>query len=129
MKTFSFPRHGRSVVFACLAFACFSMFAPAVRAEDGRLLIRRAANFGSYTWLEIWIDGQNVEKGIALGHDFSTSLSPGHHVIGVRGRPPQPFSDYLTSVPLNVHSGRTYTFTAFWRKDRAVLEPSQIRSR
>jgi hypothetical protein len=128
MKRPSFPRHGRNLLFASLVFACVSLFAPAARADDGQLIIRRAANFGSYAWLEIWIDGRKIEKGVAMGHDFRTTLSPGHHVIALRRRPPDPYS-HINHVPLDVHSGTTYQFTAFYRTDRVVLESSDGRNR
>jgi len=124
MKDFRFPRRPRNLLFATLLFALLAVLVPETRAADAQVLIRRAANFGNYNWLEIWIDGQKVEKGVAMGHDFRTTLSPGHHVIGLARRPRTSFTE-INHVPLDLRSGESYKYTAFWRNDRVVLETTR----
>ena len=109
---------------AVAALGIFFILAPfaSARGGTGRLLIRRAANFGTEQFLRISIDGEKF-KPIALGHDFEIFLPAGHHVITVE-QSNNPWRTLPTRVPLNVETGRTYQFTAFLYQDhRVYLEP------
>jgi hypothetical protein len=122
MKTRSSSRILHGIVLAAVALAFASVLSPCAQAKDENLLIRRAPNFGSNLWLEIWIDGELADKGIAYGHDFSAHLSPGHHTIGVRPRPTR-WHFPPNRFPVEVLPGRTYEFMAFYNDNRAVLKP------
>ncbi len=106
------PWSGRrgSFAIACFTILFCSMLAPVAHAQSGRLIIPRAASFGSAAWLRIWIDGAEV-KAVAWGHNFDGPISPGRHVIGVLDSDARP-NHPPTQVTVDVTAGETYQFTA-----------------
>jgi hypothetical protein len=108
--------------FLPLAVSALASFISVTAADAGpaRLIIHRAPNFGSRQWLRIWIDHTEF-KAIAIGHDFTSTISPGRHVIAVLPMD-NPWHFRPTTLLLNARADRTYEFTAAWNNDRVYLE-------
>jgi hypothetical protein len=95
-----------------------SMAAPSSK-NAGRLMIQRAANFGTDLTLNVSIDGAQVTT-LVEGRSYNGTLSAGQHVLTLTvdpnrgGIPP-------TTKRLTVQKGQTYSFTAMWSGQRLVL--------
>ena len=86
-----------------------SPHAAAPSQAPARLVIRRMPNLGFNVIVQLWIDGKQAAS-LGYGHSYNGTLTPGRHVLAVlasRSRSPIPWE-----MPLNVHSGQTYIFTA-----------------
>ena len=84
---------------------------------DARLIVARVANFGTFNFLNLFVDGVYVAN---LGYlrSYEAVLPPGRHVLSVT-----PSLEYCTHTIVNAKPGRTYAFTAFWKSyDRVYLE-------
>ena len=85
------------------------------RSEDGaRLIVARGGNFGTFEFLNLFVDGVYVAN---LGYlrSYETVLPPGRHVLSVT-----PSLEYCTHTIVNARPGRTYAFTARWINDDQV---------
>ena len=93
-----------------------------VAQPGGRLIVSRAANFGSNMALNIKIDGRTAAN-IVQGDRYDDVVPEGRHMLTVSaGANYQP-----TSMVLNVLSGQTYVFTATRQNpDSVVLVPSAL---
>jgi hypothetical protein len=83
------------------------------------LVIRRAPNLGTASFLDIKVDGARVGS-IGVGETYRGRLSPGQHTVSVIIRPNQMFLSPTTKT-LTVVQGQTYTFTAAWQGAAVVL--------
>ena len=116
-----------SRLFLILAFAC-AIFVSGMEMQaresntGGRLIVQRAPNFGTYSIINLSIDGRRVAD-IPRGQRYDGFVSAGDHVLTVRSLP-NPQLRQPTSLHLTVQSGRTYVFTAAWESDRLVLRRS-----
>ena len=86
----------------------------------GRLIIRRAANFGSRLTLNVSIDGARV-AALVQGRSYNGTLSPGQHVISLTVTPNRGRFG-TTTKSLTVQAGQTYSFTAVWSGHHLVLK-------
>jgi hypothetical protein len=85
------------------------------RSEDNaRLIVARVANFGTFNYLNLFVDGVYVAN---LGYlrSYEAVLPPGRHVLSVT-----PELEYCTHTIVNAKPGRTYAFTARWINDYEV---------
>src|SRR4029453_412079 len=75
---------------------------------DARLIVARVANFGTFNYLNLFVDGVYVAN---LGYlrSYEAVLPPGRHVLSVA-----PELEYCTHTIVNAQPGRTYAFTARW---------------
>jgi hypothetical protein len=94
----------------------------AVAQPGGRLIVLRAANFGSNMALNLKIDGRTAAN-IVQGGRYDDFVPEGRHMLtvsaGANYRP--------TSTVLNVQHGQTYVFTATrGNTDSVVLVPSAL---
>jgi hypothetical protein len=94
------------------------MAAPSSK-NAGRLMIQRAANFGTDLTLNVSIDGAQVAT-LVEGRSYNGTVSAGQHVLTLtvdpnRGGIPS------TTKRLTVQKGQTYSFTAMWSGQRLVL--------
>src|SRR6476661_5839892 len=96
----------------------------AVAQPGGRLIVLRAANFGSNLALNLKIDGRTAAN-IVQGGRYDQFVPEGRHILTVSaGANYQP-----TSTVLNVRNGQTYAFTATrGNTDSVVLVPSTLPS-
>ena len=84
---------------------------------DARLIVARVANFGTFNFLNLFVDGVYVAN---LGYlrSYEAVLPPGRHVLSVT-----PEQEYCTHTIINAEPGETYAFTAFWKNsDQPYLE-------
>src|SRR6266404_3227172 len=95
------------------------------RSEDNaRLVVTRPANFGTFQYLNLFVDGVQVAD-LGLNQSYDAVLPPGQHVLSVSTTP----QVYRYTTPsqrrVNAKPGRTYAFTAFWRNsEQAYLRRS-----
>ena len=81
---------------------------------DARLIVARVANFGTFNFLNLFVDGVYVAN---LGYlrSYEAVLPPGRHVLSVT-----PEQEYCTHTIINAEPGRTYAFTAQWKNNHEV---------
>jgi len=90
--------------------------------DDARLVVSRSANFGTFQFLNLFVDGVHVAD-LGLGQSYDAVLPPGQHVLSVSTTPRAYY--YTTPIQrrVNAKPGKTYAFTAFWKNsDQAYLE-------
>jgi tetratricopeptide (TPR) repeat protein len=94
----------------------------AMAQPGGRLIVLRAANFGSNMALNLKIDGRTAAN-IVQGRSYDQFVPEGRHMLTVSaGANYQP-----TSTVLNVQHGQTYVFTAIRQNtDSVVLVPTAL---
>jgi hypothetical protein len=119
------------VAIACSSFAAStpiqarvvrSNFASARSEDDARLIVARSANFGTFQYLNLFVDGVHVAD-LGLGQSYDALLPPGQHVLSVSTTPQIYRRTPPTQRRVIVEPGETYAFTAFWKNSyRAYLE-------
>lgn len=81
---------------------------------NAHLVIKRAANFGNLSNINVYIDGNRV-AGLGYGRSYEAVLSPGLHFVTMKQTPhlndAYPFSQQW----IRLAPGRTSVFTAVWR--------------
>jgi hypothetical protein len=88
---------------------------------DARVIVSRAANFGTFQYLLLFVDGVQVAD-LGLGQSYDAVLPPGQHVLSVSTTPQIYRRVPPTQRRVNLEPGETYAFTAFWRNSyRAYL--------
>ncbi len=90
--------------------------------DDARLVVTRSANFGTFQYLILFVDGVHVAD-LGLDQSYDAVLPPGRHVLSVTTTP----QGYRYTAPtrrrVNAEPGETYTFTAFWKNaEQAYLQ-------
>lgn len=130
MKTF---QHNVSKLFA-IAVACSFAVTVTVRAgpnsgafaDNARLTVWRAADFGTIIFLNLYIDGVQVTT-LGRNEGYEAIVRPGHHVFSI-GTSPSPYGKTnITHRPVTVERGRTYAFTALWLgANGAALENGRV---
>jgi hypothetical protein len=75
---------------------------------DARLIVARVANFGTFNFLNLFVDGVYVAN-LGYCRSYEAVLPPGRHVLSVA-----PELEYCTHTIVNAEPGRTYAFTARW---------------
>jgi hypothetical protein len=89
--------------------------------DDARLIVSRAANFGTFQYLILFVDGVQVAD-LGLGQSYDAVLPPGQHVLSVSTTPQGYRRTPPTRLRVNLEPGETYAFTGFWRNSyRAYL--------
>ena len=90
--------------------------------DDARLVVSRAANFGTFQYLNLFVDGVHVAD-LGLGQSYDALLPPGQHVLAVSTTPQGYWCTPPTQRFVTAEPGETYAFTAFWKNSyRAYLE-------
>ena len=90
--------------------------------DDARLVVSRAANFGTFQYLILFVDGVHVAN-LGLSQSYDSVLPRGRHLLSVSTAPQ--IYGYTPPIqrPVNAEPGKTYAFTAFWKNfDEAYLE-------
>jgi len=103
--------------------------APAVSVNarsTGRLIVQRAANFGTDLSIRLSIDGKRAAD-IPRNQHYGGVLVAGRHVVTALALP-NTQSRRPTSVFVTIKPGKVYIFTATWEADRLVLRPSDYYS-
>src|SRR5438094_4411685 len=90
--------------------------------DDAHLVVTRAANFGTFQYLILFVDGVRVAD-LGLNQSYDAVLPPGPHVLSVSTTPQIYRRTPPTQQRVNAEPGETYAFTAFWKNSyRAYLE-------
>ena len=89
--------------------------------DDARLVVTRSANFGTFQYLILFVDGVHVAD-LGLDQSYEAVLPPGQHVLSVSTTPQGYRYVAPTGRRVNAEPGETYAFTAFWKNtDQAYL--------
>ena len=90
--------------------------------DDARLVVTRSANFGTFQYLILFVDGVHVAD-LGVDQSYEAVLPPGPHVLSVTTTPQGYRRTPPTRRRVDAEPGETYAFTAFWRNSyRAYLE-------
>jgi hypothetical protein len=106
------------------AIACGFATSTPIQAQqdDARLVVSRSANFGTFQYLMLFVDGVHVAD-LGLSRGYEAVLPPGQHVLSVTTTPEGYRSVPPTQRRVNAEPGKTYAFTAFWENfDEVYLE-------
>src|SRR6476660_4151135 len=96
--------------------------AQAPSGDPARLVVTRSANFGTFQYLILFVDGVHVAD-LGLSQSYDAVLPPGKHLLSVSTTPQVYRSPPPTQRRVNAEPGKTYAFTAFWQNyDEAYLE-------
>jgi hypothetical protein len=89
-----------------------------------RLLIWRAADFGTFIYLKVYIDGVKLTI-LGRNQGYEAIVRPGKHVLSISTTPCPYGQTRFTYQHVNMRPGETYSFTAIWEyADWATLETS-----
>ena len=90
--------------------------------DDAHLVVTRSANFGTFQYLILFVDGVHVAN-LGLSQSYDAVLPPGQHHLSVSTAPQAYRYTAPTERRVNAEPGKTYAFTAFWQNyDEAYLE-------
>jgi len=90
--------------------------------DDARLVVTREANFGTFEFLNLFVDGVHVAD-LGVNQSYDATLPPGQHDLSVTATPQTYMYEPPTHRLVNARPGKTYAFTAFWKNsDQAYLE-------
>jgi hypothetical protein len=99
-----------------------SSSASARSEDDARLVVTRSANFGTFQYLILFVDGVHIAD-LGLSQSYDAVLPPGQHVLSLSTTPQIYRYTLPTQQHINAKPGETYAFTAFWKNfDEAYLE-------
>ena len=107
-----------------VAIACSSAASTPIQAQpdNARLVVSRSANFGTFQYLILFIDGVHVAD-LGINRSYDAVLLPGQHVLSVSTTPQIYRYTAPTQRRVNAKPGETYAFTAFWKNSyQAYLE-------
>ena len=90
--------------------------------DDARLVVSRSANFGTFQYLIVFVDGVHVAD-LGVDQSYEGVLPPGPHVLSVSTTPQGYRRIPPTQRRVNAEPDKTYAFTAFWKDTyQAYLE-------
>jgi hypothetical protein len=107
-----------------VAIACGFAASTPIQAQqdDARLVVSRSANFGTFQYLILFVDGVHVAD-LGVNQSYEAVLPPGQHVLSVSTTPQIYRYTAPTQRRVNAEPGKTYAFTAFWKNfDEAYIE-------
>jgi hypothetical protein len=89
-----------------------------------RLYVWRAADFGTFIALNLYIDGVKLTT-LGRNEGYEAIVRPGKHVLSISTTPCPYGQTRFTYQHVNMRRGETYSFTATWEyADWATLETS-----
>jgi hypothetical protein len=92
--------------------------------DDARLLVTRTANFGTFQYVNLFVDGVHVAD-LGIDQSYKAVLLPGQHVLSVSTTPQTFRRTARTQQRINLEPGKIYAFTARWEDpEQAYLETS-----
>jgi hypothetical protein len=97
----------------------------AARSEDdARLVVTRTSNFGTFQYVNLFVDGVHVAN-LGVNQGYEAVLRSGQHVLSISTTPQAFRRTAPTALRLNLEPGKTYSFTARWEDpEQAYLEIS-----
>ena len=91
---------------------------------NARIIVRRAADFGTIRYLHLYIDGVPVTT-LGLNEGFEAIVRPGRHIFSSATSPGSYTRSQVMHRRVTLRPGQTYAFTALWEgPDHVVLETS-----
>lgn len=129
--------HARTCKLLMIAIACSFVAGAATTNAGGyestssmplngnaRLTIWRAADFGTYIYLKVFIDGVKLTI-LGRNEGYQAIVRPGKHVLSISTTPCPYGQTKFTHQRVTMKPGETYSFTAIWEyADWATLETS-----
>src|SRR5262249_10520703 len=92
--------------------------------DDARLVVTRTSNFGTFQYVNLFVDGVDVAN-LGVNQSYEVVLRPGRHVLSISTTPQAFRRTAPTELRLNVEPGKTYALTARWEDpEQAYLEIS-----
>jgi hypothetical protein len=96
--------------------------------ETANLMVWRAADFGYWISLGLYIDGQQVTS-LGWNQGYQATVRPGEHTLSVITSPSPYGKTRVSSHKVHMRPGETYKFTALWREAQLpVLEAGHVRT-
>ena len=94
-------------------------------STPSRLVIHRAANFGTFISVNVYIDGAYAGN-VAFNHDFEVSVPAGSHVVTLEQTPRRGAALQTTEQRIEIAAGGSSVFTLMSADGgtRAVLKRS-----
>lgn len=128
MKTFQFSCVKLCVIAAACSLAAIATSDAGAMARDeamssdnSRLIVHRAADFGTEMALKLFIDGIPVTS-LAMNEGYEALVRPGQHVLSIRTVPSFDDKTKFTYHTVTMKRGQSYAYTALWvEADRALL--------
>lgn len=128
MKTFQFSSVKLFIIAIAFSFTASATTQAGAMARDesmvannARLVVHRAADFGTDIYLKLFIDGIPV-TGMAINEGYEALVRPGRHILSIATVPSFDDKTKFTYHPVTMERGRSYAYTALWvETDRAVL--------
>jgi hypothetical protein len=106
-----------------------SRSASASSGDNARLVVTRTANFGTFEYVNLFVDGVHVAD-LGVNQSYEGVLPPGKHVLSISTSPQAYRYAAPTERRVNAEPGKTYAFTAFWKdREQAYLRKSGGSSR
>ena len=97
-------------------------YASARSGNNARLVVTRTADFGTFEFVNLYVDGVHVAD-LGVNQSYDALLRPGRHVLSMSTSPQTYSQPTPTQLRLNLKPGETYAFTAVWTDfERASLE-------
>jgi hypothetical protein len=91
-------------------------------ADNARLIVERAADFGTFLYVNLFIDGIPVTT-LGFGQGYEAIVRPGQHILSITTTPLGHQRLIYRPVTITMERGRTYAFTALWEEtDLATLK-------
>ncbi|HYX51778.1 MAG TPA: hypothetical protein VE843_18660 [Ktedonobacteraceae bacterium] len=91
-------------------------------ANNARLIVERAADFGTFLYVNLFIDGIPVTT-LGFGQGYEAIVRPGQHILSITTTPLGHQRLIYRPVTITMEPGRTYAFTALWEEtDLATLK-------
>jgi hypothetical protein len=90
------------------------------RSEDGaRLVVTRTANFGTFQYVNLFVDSVHVAD-LGIDQSYKAVVLPGQHVLSVSTTPQAFRRTARTEQRVNLEPGTTYAFAARWEDPEQV---------
>ena len=91
-------------------------------ADNARVVVERAADFGTFLYVNLFIDGIPVTT-LGFGQGDEAIVRPGQHILSITTTPLGHQRLIYRPVTISMERGQTYTFTALWEEtDLATLK-------
>ena len=91
-------------------------------AHNARLIVGRAADFGTFLYVNLFIDGIPVTT-LGFGQGYEAIVRPGQHILSITTTPLGHQRLIYRPVTITMERGQTYVFTALWEEtDLATLK-------
>jgi hypothetical protein len=91
-------------------------------ADNARLIVGRAADFGTFLYVNLFIDGIPITT-LGLGQGYEAIVPAGRHMLSITTTPFGHQRLIYRPVTITMERGETYAFTALWEEtDLATLK-------